>query len=203
MYVPPFDVYKPYSGWKQCATLILLQYQGDLSWDSRTQGLVLGSSSYGTICTCLLGGWFSHRFGAKYVFGGSIFAASALTLLTPLAARYHYGVVIFIQTLQGFANVSVPWKISVHQTKKRNAVCRSLNFSQSPSRGAIDLATFLVIISINWDGFYTTKVLRRNWLNYIFYKELSYGMSIGEEVHNHLLFVILLLFQPFLAFDCG
>jgi len=49
----------------------------------------------------------AERFGAKWIFGGSIFIAGILTLLTPLAARLHVGFLIAIRVLIGAFEVSL------------------------------------------------------------------------------------------------
>jgi ACS family sodium-dependent inorganic phosphate cotransporter len=46
----------------------------------------------------------SERFGAKWIFGGCIFTASILTLLTPVAARIDYRLLIAIRVLTGMAS---------------------------------------------------------------------------------------------------
>ncbi len=43
----------------------------------------------------------AEHFGAKWIFGGSILIAGLLTLLTPLAARLHVGLLIAIRLLIG------------------------------------------------------------------------------------------------------
>ena len=51
-------------------------------------------------------GNLAERFGAKWIFGGGIFIAGILTLLTPLAARVHVGLLIVIRILIGAFEVS-------------------------------------------------------------------------------------------------
>jgi ACS family sodium-dependent inorganic phosphate cotransporter-like MFS transporter 5 len=53
----------------------------------------------------------AERFGAKWIFGGGIFIAGILTLLTPLAARIHVGLLIIIRLLIGAFEVSLSIKI--------------------------------------------------------------------------------------------
>ncbi|XP_055346973.1 sialin-like [Paramacrobiotus metropolitanus] len=77
---------------------------GEFNWDGPVQGLVLGSFFYGYIFTCFLGGWLAHKFGGKYIFGPSVLVGGILTLLTPLAARTHYGALIAVRALQGLVN---------------------------------------------------------------------------------------------------
>ncbi|CAF4812811.1 unnamed protein product, partial [Rotaria sp. Silwood2] len=51
-----------------------------------------------------IGGNLAEKFGAKWIFGGGIFIASILTLLTPVAARIHYKLLIAIRVLIGMAS---------------------------------------------------------------------------------------------------
>jgi len=59
-------------------------------------------------------GILAERFGAKWIFGGSILIAGILTLLTPLAARLHVGLLIAIRILIGAFEVSLDDKIDLN-----------------------------------------------------------------------------------------
>ncbi len=59
-------------------------------------------------------GILAERFGAKWIFGGSILIAGILTLLTPLAARLHVGLLIAIRILIGAFEVSLYYKIDLN-----------------------------------------------------------------------------------------
>ena len=54
----------------------------------------------------LLIGMLAERFGAKWIFGGSILIAGILTLLTPMAARINVGLLIAIRLLIGAIEVN-------------------------------------------------------------------------------------------------
>ena len=43
----------------------------------------------------------AEKFGAKWIFGGCIIASGLLTLLIPLAARIHVGLLIAVRFLIG------------------------------------------------------------------------------------------------------
>ncbi|KAK3890925.1 hypothetical protein Pcinc_005092 [Petrolisthes cinctipes] len=75
---------------------------GEFDWSETLQGLVLGSFSYGYIITQVVGGRLAERYGAKWVFGVSILSGGVANLLTPTAARLHYGVLIALRAMQGF-----------------------------------------------------------------------------------------------------
>jgi len=59
-------------------------------------------------------GILAERFGAKWIFGGSILIAGILTLLTPFAARLHVGLLIAIRILIGAFEVSLYDKINLN-----------------------------------------------------------------------------------------
>uniref|UniRef100_A0AAY5K628 Sialin n=1 Tax=Esox lucius TaxID=8010 RepID=A0AAY5K628_ESOLU len=57
------------------------------SWDSPTQGLLLGAFFFGYLVTQIPGGYLSGHFGGTIFLGGGVLGTAALTLLTPLAAK--------------------------------------------------------------------------------------------------------------------
>ncbi|CAF1524391.1 unnamed protein product [Rotaria magnacalcarata] len=76
----------------------------EFEWDPNKQGLVLGAFFYGYISTQIIGGNLAERFGGKWIFGGGILISSILTLLTPLAARINYKLLIAIRVIIGMAS---------------------------------------------------------------------------------------------------
>lgn len=74
---------------------------GEFPWPKEIQGLVLGSFYWGYITTQVLGGWLSQRFGGKRVYGWSMFVCAAVTLLMPVAARWHYVALIVTRIIAG------------------------------------------------------------------------------------------------------
>lgn len=56
--------------------------------------------------TCIPGGFLAERFGATKVVLVSTLLSGALTLFTPLAASWHFSLVIIDRFLLGFAAVS-------------------------------------------------------------------------------------------------
>jgi ACS family sodium-dependent inorganic phosphate cotransporter-like MFS transporter 5 len=47
----------------------------------------------------------AERFGAKWIFGCGLLTAGILTLLTPIAAKTHVGLMILIRILIGIFEV--------------------------------------------------------------------------------------------------
>ena len=60
---------------------------------------------YGYIVTQLPGGLLARKFGGATMLGLSVGTSGALTLLTPLAARAHVGVLIALRIAIGMAEV--------------------------------------------------------------------------------------------------
>lgn len=75
---------------------------GEFKWDESQQGLILGSFFYGYIVTQLPGGYLAGKYGAKWLFGFGVLCTSVLTLLTPIAARADYKLLIALRVLEGF-----------------------------------------------------------------------------------------------------
>ncbi|XP_041361846.1 sialin-like [Gigantopelta aegis] len=74
---------------------------GEFPWNEETQGWVLGAFFYGYIITQIPGGYLAATFGAKRLFAYGILCTSVLTLLTPVAARLHLGVLIALRVVEG------------------------------------------------------------------------------------------------------
>ncbi len=68
-------------------------------------GAVLGSFYYGYIVLQVPGGYLALKFGGTRIFGLALFAASILTLLTPLAARTSVYALIVLRVLEGIVLV--------------------------------------------------------------------------------------------------
>ncbi|EDO27678.1 predicted protein, partial [Nematostella vectensis] len=66
-------------------------------------GIILGSFFYGYIVMLIPGGWLAERNGGKHFVGLGVLISSVLSLLTPLAARYSYKMLIVLRILEGLA----------------------------------------------------------------------------------------------------
>lgn len=76
-------------------------------WDDGTQAIVLGGFFYGYVVTQLPAGVLSERFGAKWIFGGSMFCAALLSLLGPVAARSSATLFVITRIGQGLCEGTV------------------------------------------------------------------------------------------------
>ncbi|CAF4919716.1 unnamed protein product [Rotaria sp. Silwood1] len=81
----------------------------EFDWNPSKAGLILGAFFYGYITTQVIGGNLAEKIGAKWIFGGGILISSILTLLTPLAARIHYKLLIVIRVIMAFPSAAALW----------------------------------------------------------------------------------------------
>ncbi|XP_038821972.1 sialin isoform X2 [Salvelinus namaycush] len=72
------------------------------SWDSPTQGLLLGAFFFGYLVTQIPGGYLAGHFGGSIFLGGGVLGTAALTLLTPLAAQLGPYWLFGLRALEGF-----------------------------------------------------------------------------------------------------
>ncbi|XP_033764213.1 sialin-like [Pecten maximus] len=81
----------------------------EFDWDKNTRSTMLASFFYGYICTQIIGGWLSDRFGGKRVLGYTTLIASICTLLTPVCARASVPLVYVLRVILGLSTgVSFP-----------------------------------------------------------------------------------------------
>lgn len=79
-----------------------MEHPGKYLWDKYQQNFLLGCFYAGYVLTELPGGRLAEIIGARRVFGYSMLAASLVTLLTPVAAEWHFTAVLILRILLGF-----------------------------------------------------------------------------------------------------
>lgn len=79
-------------------------YEGEFDWSSEMQSIILGSFYWWYVLSQVVGGVATQYFGTKKVFGWSQFATAVCSLCIPYAADVHYGALIFLRSVQGFAS---------------------------------------------------------------------------------------------------
>lgn len=84
-----------------------VDYGGTLQWSSDIQSYVLASFYWAYIISQIVGGLATQKLGTKRVFGYAQLATAVCSLSIPWAAETHYGMVIFLRSVQGFASVSL------------------------------------------------------------------------------------------------
>ncbi|XP_069031880.1 sialin [Embiotoca jacksoni] len=72
------------------------------SWDSETQGWLLGAFFFGYLCTQIPGGYLAGHYGGSVFLGLGVLGTAALTLLTPLAAGMGSYWLFALRALEGF-----------------------------------------------------------------------------------------------------
>uniref|UniRef100_A0A6M2DW71 Putative permease of the major facilitator superfamily protein n=1 Tax=Xenopsylla cheopis TaxID=163159 RepID=A0A6M2DW71_XENCH len=76
-------------------------HEGEFDWDEATQGVILGSFFYGYVLTQIPGGRLAEVFGGKLIYGLGVFITALFTLLTPVAARINYWLLLVVRILEG------------------------------------------------------------------------------------------------------
>lgn len=73
-------------------------------WSSPIQTMILSSFFWCYVLSQVVGGIATQYFGTKQVFGWSQFATALCSLCMPFSADLHYGVIIALRSIQGFAS---------------------------------------------------------------------------------------------------
>ena len=88
--------------------MLNLFQDGPFVWPKQIQGYVLGSFFYGYLISQVPAGMLAQRYSGKWVFALFYAISTIGTLITPMAARYHFGVLIVVRAIVGIGSVSVP-----------------------------------------------------------------------------------------------
>ena len=74
----------------------------NFEWNSKEQGLILGSFAIGYILTQYLGGFLADRYGGKFVFGLGLLFDCMLNLILPwLTVKFEVPALMTIKIIQG------------------------------------------------------------------------------------------------------
>lgn len=134
------------------------------------QGLILSAFFWGYLCTQLVGGWMSDRFGGRRVLGAGVAIWSLATLLTPQAAAISFAVLFAIRVVLGLGEgVNFP---AIHSLTARwmlvseRARSLSLNFSGMYLGTVLALlASPMIIAAFGWPAlFYISGALGLVWV---------------------------------------
>ncbi|CAK8672204.1 unnamed protein product [Clavelina lepadiformis] len=74
---------------------------GTFNWDSKQQGLLLGSYFYGYAAGNIPGGWMAGKYGFRKVFGVSLLISAIFSVLTPPAAYANFYLAVMCRALLG------------------------------------------------------------------------------------------------------
>lgn len=141
----------------------------EFNWDTKLQGIVLGSFFGGYITTQIPGGYLSSKYGGKSLFGGGVLFSSILTLLTPVATRTSVFLLIALRVLEGISQGVV--YSSNHTVMSRWAPvlerCKMVAFTTSGSNLGTVVTLPVSGILVKWYGwptvFYFFGVLGILW----------------------------------------
>ncbi|XP_018561721.1 sialin [Anoplophora glabripennis] len=81
-----------------------VDYGGTLEWSGQVQSYVLASFYWAYIVSQVVGGFATQKLGTKRVFGYAQLATALCSLCIPWASETHYGIVIALRFVQGFAS---------------------------------------------------------------------------------------------------
>jgi len=74
-------------------------------WEKRIQGHILGAFFYGYLVSQVPGGMLAERYGGKWVLAAFVCLSTVSTLLTPIAARFSFVLLIILRILCGIGSV--------------------------------------------------------------------------------------------------
>ncbi|XP_025095477.1 uncharacterized transporter slc-17.2-like isoform X2 [Pomacea canaliculata] len=77
---------------------------GNIEWDKKTQGMVLGSFFWGYLASQIPAGWLATRIGGKWLFGVAMLVAALLTIITPVVAENTFVGLMVVRILLGAAS---------------------------------------------------------------------------------------------------
>ena len=89
------------------------------------------------------GGWLADRYGGRWFCGGSILLSSMVSLLTPIAARTHIGILVFLRILAGLGQgalfPSVQWLLGHWAQPRYISTIVSITISGADGGGVVGL----------------------------------------------------------------
>ncbi|XP_018361366.1 PREDICTED: sialin-like isoform X3 [Trachymyrmex cornetzi] len=92
------------TSYSENTTVIRPEDAGEFEWSPTIQSAILSSFYWCYILSQMLGGVLTQYFGTKTIFGGSQVITAVCSLLMPTAAEIHYGAMIALRSIQGFAS---------------------------------------------------------------------------------------------------
>ncbi|XP_057664794.1 sialin isoform X1 [Diorhabda carinulata] len=81
-----------------------VEYGGTLQWPSKVQSYILASFYWAYIISQIVGGLATQKLGTKRVFGYAQLATAFCSICIPWASETHFGLVISLRFIQGFAS---------------------------------------------------------------------------------------------------
>nr|CAD7586853.1 unnamed protein product [Timema genevievae] len=143
---------------------------GEFEWSSTLQGFILSAFYYGYITTQIIGGRLGEKYGAKFIMGPGLLAAGIMSLLTPIAARYHVAAFAVVRILTDSRPPLPPLHLLTHSSfyycnkKKQTASLGGSNKLIHVSN-ILSMSLSGVLANISWDlVFYIYGALAVVWV---------------------------------------
>ena len=135
-------------------SIAILPMTAEFGWKAGTKGFILSSFFYGYLCTQMIGGYLSFRYGGKKTLAISCALWSLFTFLTPLAAHSLHWLVacrIMLGLAEGVGFPSIMALISAHIPPAEHS--RSIAFVLSGSYVGAILANLVSSMLIEMPGY--------------------------------------------------
>lgn len=138
------------------------------TWSEYDKNFLVGSFFWGYLCTEVPGGRLAEIVGARRVFGYSMLLASFSTLLTPLASKIHFYIIVVLRVVIGFM-LGATWP-AMHPMAAKwippNERSKFVSNMMASSLGAaitLPICGFLIDL-IGWESvFYFTGLVGLIW----------------------------------------
>ncbi|CAL4065472.1 unnamed protein product [Meganyctiphanes norvegica] len=143
--------------------------EGEFEWDEAMQGVLIGSFFYGYLVTQVMGGRLSEMYGSKWIVGLCVMSGGLFALITPMAARTHYGALVAVRVLQGLCQgVCFPSMMALlprWAVPNERARFMTINFVGIPLGVLVGMPLCgWVIDEYGWpSAFYVTGILSLVW----------------------------------------
>jgi ACS family sodium-dependent inorganic phosphate cotransporter len=90
-------------------SIAVIPMQVEFGWNETTKGVVMASVFLGYLSSQIVGGWLTLRIGAVRLMGIAVLGYSAMTLLTPTAARHSLEALLIARVILGvFEGLAIP-----------------------------------------------------------------------------------------------
>lgn len=149
-------------------TSVVIGNQTRFTWSEYDKNLVIGCFFWGYLATELPGGRLAEVVGARRVFGYSMLFASCVTLLSPLASKIHFFLLVILRVILGFM-LGVTWP-AMHPMAAKwippNERSKFISNMMASSLGAAFTLPVcgILIDSLGWESvFYVTGLVGLVW----------------------------------------
>uniref|UniRef100_A0A915KYK7 Sialin n=1 Tax=Romanomermis culicivorax TaxID=13658 RepID=A0A915KYK7_ROMCU len=147
--------------------------EGNLVWDKKSQGMLLGAFFWGYLATQILGGLMAQRFGGTKILAVNVFVSILVTFLTPVSTEVGFYATYFLRVLLGFVQgVTFPafhtfW--SVWSPPLERSILTSISYAGCQVGNLITLPLSSMLCRYGFSGgwpsiFYVLGIFGAFWL---------------------------------------